>query len=324
MNRPSIATTHPQLAAQWHPTKNGTVKPQDISHGSNLKAWWRCPKSPEHEWQATVASRASGNGCPCCRGLKAVPSNCLSTLRPDIATQWHPIKNNPLTPNDVVPMSNKIVWWKCPKAADHEWKGSIAIRSAQGCGCPYCAGQKICSSNCLSTTHPELAAEWHPTLNKISPNEVTHGTTKRAWWRCGKGHKWQARIDHRANGAGCPICRMSRGENVIAKVCQDFGIQHQPQFTIKTCRSSRVLPFDFAIWKDGRMGLVEYQGKQHYVVTGFGSHDPMETIKGFQALRRADAIKKKYCQDNNVPLLIIPYWDFANIEDLVQQFIKQL
>lgn len=61
-----LATTNPEIAAQWHPTKNGNLKPADVMAGSNRKVWWLCSKCG-HEWEAQVLARArQGSGCPVC------------------------------------------------------------------------------------------------------------------------------------------------------------------------------------------------------------------------------------------------------------------
>ncbi|MCP4793964.1 MAG: zinc-ribbon domain-containing protein [Actinomycetia bacterium] len=60
----SLAATHPWLAAEWHPTKNGNKVPTDVRYGHSKKVWWIC--EDRHEWDATVASRTSGTGCPSC------------------------------------------------------------------------------------------------------------------------------------------------------------------------------------------------------------------------------------------------------------------
>ena len=59
-----LATTHPQLAAEWHPTKNGDLKPDDVTYGAGKKVWWLCPEG--HEYQATLGHRSSGTNCPIC------------------------------------------------------------------------------------------------------------------------------------------------------------------------------------------------------------------------------------------------------------------
>lgn len=70
----SLAETHPEVAAQWHPERNGALTPENVAEGSHARAWWLCPRG--HSWQATVADRAHrASGCPSCRrGGAAVTS----------------------------------------------------------------------------------------------------------------------------------------------------------------------------------------------------------------------------------------------------------
>jgi hypothetical protein len=64
----SLAALHPALAAEWHPQKNRSLRPSDVTPGSEKKLWWRCARDPTHEWQAQVNHRSlSGVGCPWCR-----------------------------------------------------------------------------------------------------------------------------------------------------------------------------------------------------------------------------------------------------------------
>ena len=89
----------------------------------------------------------------------------LAETHPEVAKQWHPNLNGDLTPYDFTPGSGKKVWWKCPEGDDHEWEKSINKRAGRGDGCLICSNRKIVNSNCLSTTHPEIAEQWHPTKN---------------------------------------------------------------------------------------------------------------------------------------------------------------
>ena len=134
----SISATHPNIAAEWHPTKNGDLKPNMISIGSGHRAHWICSKG--HEWDAAVYSRPSA-GCPVCSNKKVTLENSLAAKLSDLAKEWHPIKNGELTPNDVVPGSGKKVWWKCSKG--HEWMREVEKRAKYGRGCPYCANRKL-------------------------------------------------------------------------------------------------------------------------------------------------------------------------------------
>ena len=115
----------PILAKQWNYSKNKNVNPEYLSQGSGYKVWWICDKG--HEWQANINSRARGLGCPFCSNQKVLTGyNDLETKLPQLAKQWHPTKNEGLTPNMVTCGSHKKVWWLCSKG--HEWKASIHSR----------------------------------------------------------------------------------------------------------------------------------------------------------------------------------------------------
>jgi len=195
-----LATINPDLAKQWHPTKNGSLTPRDVTPHSGKKAWWICDKL--HEWETGVYNRSNGSDCPYCSGNAVCDDNCLATLNPELAKQWHPTKNGSLTPKDFTIGSHKKVWWLCDRG--HEWQAVIKDRR----GCPYCSGNAACHDNCLATLNPELAKQWHPTKNGgLTPSDVTEGSHKKVWWICDKGHKWQAVIQSRIRGSGCPKCR---------------------------------------------------------------------------------------------------------------------
>ncbi len=133
-----LATCYPKLIPEWHPTKNVNLTPYDVTYGTGKKVWWRCSKG--HEWEAAIKSRAcDGTTCPYCANKKVCIDNCLATISPELALEWHPTKNGNLTPYDVTYGSVKKVWWRCSKG--HEWKTALYTR-AKGCGCPYCSGHK--------------------------------------------------------------------------------------------------------------------------------------------------------------------------------------
>ena len=204
-----LATTNPEIAKQWHPTKNGELTPNDVSPKSSKRIWWKCEKGDDHEWKASIAHRSNGTNCPICSGKIVVVSNCLATTNPEIAKQWHPIKNGELTPYDLSPGSNRKVWWKCPEGDDHEWESKIYNRVI-GTGCLICSNLKVVKSNMLSTTNPEIAKQWHPTKNgNLTPDDITAGSNEKIWWKCDKGddHEWVTSITNRRDKkTGCPFC----------------------------------------------------------------------------------------------------------------------
>ncbi len=93
-----------------------------------------------HEWIARVSNRNNGSGCPNCAGKKVNNENCLQTVNPTLAKEWHFIKNNKILASHVTVKSRKIVWWTCSKK--HECKARVADRS-KGSGCPICYRLKL-------------------------------------------------------------------------------------------------------------------------------------------------------------------------------------
>jgi hypothetical protein len=204
----SLLEANPSLAEQWHPSKNGTLTPSDVTPGMGIKVWWKCPKGDDHEWPASINNRSKGAGCPICANQRVAISNSLGTVNPNLAKQWHKTKNGDLTPFDVLPSANIQIWWECAHNPNHVWKAKLNNR-ANGKGCPYCANQKVSRERSLGTTHPELAEQWHPTRNgNLTPFDVVPGSISRVFWKCPRGddHEWEATVNHRTGGTGCPIC----------------------------------------------------------------------------------------------------------------------
>lgn len=193
-----------ELLLQWHDSKNGDLTPSDVSFGSHKKIWWRCKEG--HEWQSPVYARTEkAHGCPYCAGKRISSGQDFGSLFPELAAQWHPAKNGKADPNQFLPGSHKAVWWRCSQG--HEWRAMIKSR-VEGNGCPYCSGRAVLAGeNDLQTVAPQLAEQWHPTKNgDLLPTQVSPGSTRKVWWRCERGHEWQAEIYARTSGRGCPVC----------------------------------------------------------------------------------------------------------------------
>lgn len=204
----SLAAEYPTIAKEWDAAKNVPLLPTQVISGTRRKVWWRCPRG--HSWRAAVYSRTTlGTGCPVCTGRQALAGeNDLATLYPDIAAQWDEEKNGALHPSNVTAGSNRRVWWQCEKG--HSYRAVIAQRVQRGDGCPYCANRKVLLGfNDLATAAPLVAKQWHETLNgALTPEMVTAGSHKKAWWQCSYGHVWKATIYSRAGvqQCDCPVC----------------------------------------------------------------------------------------------------------------------
>lgn len=173
------------LLWQWDPVQNGDLTPEKISYGSKQKVWWRCEDG--HRWQASVtACTCNESGCPYCMGRRPIPGeNDLAHRHPELVAQWHPTKNGSLRPDQILPGSHQRAWWICEKG--HVWSATVKSR-VSGCGCPVCANREAAAcENDLATTHPLLAAQWHPTRNgTLTPRDLVAGTHKKV---CGCAKK---------------------------------------------------------------------------------------------------------------------------------------
>ena len=130
------------LLREWDSEKNLPLTPETVSYGSKKKVWWTCAHG--HHWQAAVHTRTgSGTGCPYCSGRFPIPGeNDLATKYPRVAAEWHPTKNAPLTPDQVLPGSRRKVWWQCKNG--HTWQAVIYSRTGnQNSGCPFCTGYAV-------------------------------------------------------------------------------------------------------------------------------------------------------------------------------------
>ena len=65
----SLTTTNPELALEWHSTKNGDLKPSMVGAGSTKKVWWQCQKEQSHIWKTAVRDRKK-TSCPFCANKK--------------------------------------------------------------------------------------------------------------------------------------------------------------------------------------------------------------------------------------------------------------
>ena len=141
--------------------------------------------------------------------VEAVSTGTTSAgLRPELLAQWDHAKNS-MEPSAISIGSHNMVWWRCEKG--HSWQARMFSRTREKvAGCPYCTGKKALPGyNDLASLRPDLAFQWHRGLNgSLTPDQITLGSNKRVWWRCGEGHVWLAAVYSRTRtkGAGCPVC----------------------------------------------------------------------------------------------------------------------
>ena len=218
----SLQEKCPEIAAEWHPKKNGDWKPFGLPWKSDRMVWWICAKCGR-EYEMTVSHRTSGNGCPTCAKVRFAESYRRNHVRkfggitcPTLLAEWNHALNGSLQPNEFSPSSTKSVWWKCQKCG-YEWKTKIANRT-HGRGCPCCANRVVVpGKNDLKTLYPDLCKEWDYEKNEgLRPENVVPGCNKKVWWRCSKcGHSYAAPPNRRTSqGSGCRKCADANNWNL--------------------------------------------------------------------------------------------------------------
>lgn len=250
----SLAYIYPHIARQWHPNKNAPLTPHDVAANSDREVRWQCQQG--HEWKRKIAYEIKNNGCPYCNGRLPTKETSLAGARPDLALEWHPNKNLPLSAHDVTLKSRQRVWWKCPKG--HEWQMNINTRVSGIGNCPYCMGKRVCKENSLATLSPHIAVQWHPEKNEaLTPDQVTNHSSNKAWWLCEKGHEWQAVIRTRTLlGAGCPVCAGKVAAPDYNLVTEFPAIAEEWDFFKNKCAPEAFRPYSNKIvwWRCRRCG----------------------------------------------------------------------
>ncbi|MFJ3388908.1 zinc-ribbon domain-containing protein [Lysinibacillus sp. NPDC086135] len=136
-NTNSLTSLNPELAKEWHPTKNGDLTPHDVTCGSHTRVWWKCRTHENHEWEATINSRTNMNtSCPYCSGQKVLKGfNDMWTTNPELAKLL-------LIPEDgykYMQNSGQKVDWKCPDCDEIIKNKTISMIMKNGLSCHKCS-----------------------------------------------------------------------------------------------------------------------------------------------------------------------------------------
>jgi len=126
--------------------------------------------------------------------------------------------------------------------------------------------------------------------------------------------------DH-IQGRGCFRCKESHGERKIRQYLTKHAIPYKEQYYASGCSiSDRKLFFDFAIFINGKLKLIEYNGRHHYEPVNYTNND-IKAQKNLRRRQKLDTVKKQFCVDSNIPLLELPYWDIKQLHVLLDKFI---
>ena len=259
-----------------------------------------------HKWMVAPYVILRGDGCPVCAGNKRKTTEEykeeLSNINPNIEVLEEYVN------------ATTTILHKC-KIDGHEWYAE-PCNILSGCGCPECKSRKL--SQLFSKTHEEYVKE----VKQCDPDIEVIGQYVNAktpiLHRCKiDGCEWIVDPSHVLLGQGCPQCQESSGERVIRQWLESHKIKYIFQNRFPNCRDVKELPFDFYLPDCNT--CIEFDGPQHFEPIDFAGKGKEWAQQQFEKTQYHDKIKNKYCEDNNIRLLRIPY--FKNIEEELNSFL---
>ncbi|MCK9330288.1 MAG: hypothetical protein M0Q94_10480 [Candidatus Cloacimonetes bacterium] len=271
---------------------------------------WDCPI--HGEFRVCWNSIKNGSGCPKCGRIQAGLSkrNTIEYVRSIF------IENDLVLMTDMYNNNEEKLPFICNKHKDEGIQYISFGNLISGKGCIYCSKERYLKK--VTKSHEQFISE----VKTIHGDKYTVigqyiGCKEYVEVYCNKCKNpfWIA-PHHLLEGHGCGNCNKSLGENIIEQILLSKKLNFIKQYKFDDCIGlKRKLPFDFAIFDDDNnlKYLIEYNGIQHY--------KPVEIFGGIEAFKKQcvnDQIKLDYCKMSNINLIIIPYWDFKNIETILE------
>ena len=202
----NLLVKFPHLAKEFDVKKN-KILPEEICANTSKAYYWFCKE--KHSWKAALPDRIQGSGCPYCAGKRICLETSVYKKCPSVMKEWDYEKNT-VDPKTIGINSNLKVYWKCKY--NHEYLLSVSSR-VRGKGCKICNQKMLDKRIELISSEEYLRKEW----NEDIPFSLNLPKTKKYSWKCKKKHIWQASIESRQKGTGCPYCD-------YRKVCEDNNL----------------------------------------------------------------------------------------------------
>jgi hypothetical protein len=208
---------------------------------------------------------------------------------------------------------------KCKKC-NHEWS-PFAGNILRGGNCVRCGTRKIRDTDSYKKEIEELTNNEYIVLGEFIsttlPVKMFHVT-------CGKEFEIQPHY-FISNESRCTHCRLFKGEKRVEEWLERKSINYDLQYRIPECKQKRPLPFDFAVFKDDFLyALIEYDGEGHYQPVNWKGIDTKRAEILYKNTLKRDKIKNQFCYENDIKLIRIPYWEYKNIDDILERELSEL
>lgn len=271
----------------------------------------------EKQWRATFGNlRRKHTGCPRCLGLEK-----LNNEKIDEKIKERFIQRIGNYRGLTIPITWKCISPQCP-ISRFEWNQTPARILHKNRGCPACGVNKGNIHNLKNKLTNEcidrkLKENCRSDISRISDYV---GNRTHVVWKCSTcQHQWSTTTGHILyGGTGCPLCKKKSEHRVkllIEKYITNLT-EFKPQKNIFNILPNKRSIVDFYFKIYNAEFIIEYNGEQHYMPIDRGQ-GKTRALKSFEYQKVKDESKRKYCKDNNIFLLEIPYW-FTENETILQ------
>ncbi len=300
-------------------------KPNEVSYATSIKIYLKCPKlkhESELKYLFILTTMQSELNCNKCNSFAQYG---IDNICSDFLEKYWDYEKNIVDPWEIASQYNKKVWIKCQ---EKDYHGSYSIKPndfvSYNARCPYCNKNsgKVHPLDSLGKLLEDknLLYLWSDKNNK-SPYEYTPGSNQKVYWKCLEGkHKDYKRSIYSSKMCNfrCPECGFSHGENRISQYFINKNINYEPQKQFENLIGvgGCLLSYDFYL-SDYNL-LIEYQGEQHEkYIEGFH-----KSKRDFYIQQEHDRRKREYAKNNNIKFLEIWYWDFDDIEQILDDYLN--
>lgn len=123
-------------------------------------------------------------------------------------------------------------------------------------------------------------------------------------------------IERVSNGitSSCGCKKISHGEEKIISILQELGLDYKYQHIFEDCRNpetNRALRFDFYL--PVYNCCIEYDGQQHFLDFVQKYSGGWNSLENYKQCHKRDVLKNIYCNENNIKLIRIPYYDYPKL-----------
>lgn len=188
-----------------------------------------------------------------------------------------------------------------------------------GQGCYYCGVEKLSE---MHKTPKDVFVEKihnkHPNLCLVGEYD---GVTSLVTVHCSNCDRDFSGIANNILQSGCRMCNSNTTESKVGDILNNHNIDYTTQYSFDDCRDIRPLPFDYYLPEYNI--VVEYDGEGHYMPVNFGGMSDEDAEKHFTYIKRHDDMKNKYCEENNIHIIRIPYWEKNNLEKYLMNELKE-